>query len=414
MPPNDIQHFTYENGLTLVVERMPYVQSAAFAILTPAGALYEQDGQSGTAAALCDLMTRGAGNRNSRELSAAFDQLGVQRNESSSLNFLSFGGSALAENIGSAIELYSTVILRPRLPETHFAPVISGIEQGLLAVEDDPQRKLLVELRRRCYDAPWNRPSDGDLAELDAITLEGVQSHYDAHIRPNGTLIGVAGNVDPHEVRDCVGKCFEDWQPKPEPVIERTPHRAGYEHLQHDAAQTHIGLAFPAVPYGDPAYYAAWAAVSILSGGSSARLFTEVRENRGLCYSIYATLHSVRGDGRVLAYAGTTNDRAQETLDVMLAEIERLPQGIEAEELERCRARAKSALIMQQESAASRAGSVARDWFYLNRVNTLDDIHRELDSLSADRILEYLDAHPLADLTLLTVGPEALSMPKVS
>src|SRR5690606_34074482 len=101
-------------------------------------------------------------------------------------------------------------------------------------------------------------------------------------------------------------------------------------------------VAYDAVPYPDDAYYAAWAAVGILSGGMSARLFTEVREKRGLCYSVYAALHSLRTEGRVLCYAGTTNERAQETLDVTLQELVRLREGVEQSELDRCKARAKS------------------------------------------------------------------------
>src|SRR5690606_25044640 len=121
------------------------------------------------------------------------------------------------------------------------------------------------------------------------------------------------------------------------------------DHITTDSNQTHIGLAYDAVPYRDDNYYAAWAAVSVLSGGSSSGLFTEVRERRGLCYSVYATLISLLEEGRVLAYAGTTPERAQETLNVTIDVIRKLADGIEQNELDRCKAGAKSALIMQQE-----------------------------------------------------------------
>ena len=121
-------------------------------------------------------------------------------------------------------------------------------------------------------------------------------------------------------------------------------------------------------------------------------------------------LNSLPHHARVLAYAGTTAERAQETLDVTLSEIQRLAEGIEPGELERCQARAKSALIMEQESTISRAGSVARDWFHLGRVTTLDEVRGKIESLTVDTVLEYIHAHPARDFTVVTIGPEPLEV----
>src|SRR5690606_38584921 len=137
--------------------------------------------------------------------------------------------------------------------------------------------------------------------------------------------------------------------------------------------------------------------VSVLSGGMSARLFTEVREKRGLCYSVSASLTSLKHEARVLCYAGTTNERAQETLDVTIRELVRLGDGIEPEELARCQARAKSSLIMQQESTMSRASAVARDWYHLGRVTTLDEVRGHIDALTVDTVLDYVRAKPARD-----------------
>ena len=308
MHEQSIHAFHLDNGLTLLVEEMRHVQSASFVIMTPAGAIYEPQGQNGTATALCDLMTRGAGGRTSRELSSALDNLGVQRSENVGWNFLSFGGATLAENLVRALPIYADILRRPSLPEEHFPAVMSILEQNLLTEEDEPQRKALIELRRHCYDSPWNRPTDGTLAEIEGITYPSVVEFAGRHVRPNGTLIGAAGNISASEIRDAIEQCFGDWQPVPEPTLQWQPVKRAGRHIEHDSAQTHIGLAYNAVPYGHVDYYAAWAAVSILSGGSSSRLFSEIREKRGLCYSVYAMLHSLLTEGRVLAYAGTTTD----------------------------------------------------------------------------------------------------------
>ena len=291
---------------------------------------------------------------------------------------------------------------------------MNGAVQTLLSIEDEPQRKVFVELRKRCYDDPWGRSSDGSLDDLEKLTHDSLSKFVKQNVRPNGALIGVAGNVDPEAIRDRVEECFGGWKAQNGTEISPESATRGIHHIDHDSTQTHIGLAFDSVPYGNPDYLTAWAAVSILSGGSSSRLFTEVREKRGLCYSVYATLNSLLREGRVFAYAGTTTERAQETLDVMLAEIHKLGEGIDDSELRRCKARAKSALIMQQESTSSRASSIARDWFHLERVKTLQEIHDEVDAISVDQIVEYLNQHPLENATLLTIGAKPLEMSATS
>ncbi|WP_437204734.1 M16 family metallopeptidase [Planctomicrobium sp. SH664] len=410
MHDQSIQIFPFANGLTLLVEEMHHVQSASFAIMTPAGTIYEPEGRNGTAAALCDLMTRGAGGRNSRQISNALDNLGVQRSENVGWNFITFAGATLAENLVKALPIYADMLRRPELAEEQFPAVMSGVEQSLLTEEDEPQRKVLVELRRCCYDSPWNRPSDGTLEELDGIDHRGLLHHYRQHVRPNGTLIGVAGNVSAAEVRAAVEQAFGDWGPSPEPRIQRVPVSQTVKHIPHESTQTHIGLAYNSVPFGHADYYAAWAAVSILSGGTSSRLFTEVREKRGLCYSVYASLNTLLTEGRILAYAGTTTERAQETLDVMLQELRGIGDHLDEGELARCKARAKSSLIMQQESTGARASSIARDWFHLKKVNTLAEIHQLVESLTIDQIADYARRYPAENVTMLTIGEQPLTL----
>src|SRR5206468_592403 len=144
-------------------------------------------------------------------------------------------------------------------------------------------------------------------------------------------------------------------------------------------------------------YYAALGAVNVLSGGMSSRLFTEVREKRGLCYSVWASYQTFKDRAAVLCYAGTSTERAQETLDVTLAELQRLKKGIEVEEVERVQAGLKSSLIMQEESTSSRAGSLASDWYYLGRVRSFDEIKAGIDSLTPKRLLEHVRRHPAKD-----------------
>ena len=412
MKDQNIQTHTIANGLTLVTEPMPDVQSAAFSILVPSGSVHDERGRNGTAAILTDLITRGAGSRDTQQLSDALDNLGLQRGESVGCDHITLSGATLAGNLPEAFRISADILRRPHLPPDQFEPARSGVEQALKALEDEPRQKVIIELRRRCYASPWGLPSDGTLAELPEITHASVSRLYNHCFRPNGSIIGVAGRIDAGQIRDLVEELFGSWESKSPPKIEAGALGPKLDQIHHDSNQTHIGIAYDAVPYADSEYYAAWAAVGILSGGMSSRLFTEVREKRGLCYAVYAALSSLTTEGRVLCYAGTSNERAQETLEVTLAELVRLADGFQESELDRCKARAKSSLIMQQESTISRSSSIARDWFYLNRVQTLSEVREKIEALSVDGVLDYVHRHPARDFTILTIGPEPVDPPQ--
>ncbi len=413
MIDQNIHSHVYDNGLTLLVESMSYVQSAAFTFLVPAGSIYDPPGRCGTATVLSELIVRGAGDRDTKQLSAALDSLGVQRHESPSSAHLGLTGATLSDNLPATLRIYGDIILRPHLPNDQFETARAGVAQSLQALEDEPRQKIFLELRRRCYDAPWGLPTEGTLECLQVMTADEVRGHYEHCFRPDKSILGVAGNVDFDQIKELVGEVFGGWQRLPEPGFEADPRGKQHDHIHHDSAQTHIGIAYEAVPYRHPDYYAAWAAVSVLSGGMSSRLFTEVRERRGLCYAISASLSSLKDEGRVLGYAGTTTERAQETLDVTLHELVRLGEAdgdLSNDELERCKARAKSSLIMQQESTISRSSSITRDWYHLGRVTTLEEVRNRVEALTVEAVLSYVREYPARDFTVLTIGPQPLEV----
>ena len=410
MPKQIIQTHQLANGLMLVVEPMQDVQSAAFSFLVPAGCVFDPDGRNGTAAILSDWITRGAGSLSSRELTQALDNLGLQRNEAVGAQHLTLSGATIADHLQDSLRYYAEILLRPMLPADQFEAVVSGAEQVLRAAEDEPQRKAILELRKRSFTSPWGRPSDGTLEDLPSITEEGVREHFGRCVGPKGAILGIAGKVEVDRMTDLVTELFGTWEAGSEQEIASGSRGPQRDFIEHDSAQTHIAISYDSVPYDHDDYYAAWASSSILSGGSSSRLFTEVRERRGLCYSIHASHTSTKHEGRILCYAGTSNERAQETLDVTLQELKKLGEGIGQDELERCKARAKSSLVMQQESTSARSGSIARDWYFLGRITTLQEIRDRIEALTVDSILDYVNRMPAGDFTILTIGPESLNM----
>lgn len=400
-----------ENGLVLVAEEMNWLESAAFTFLVPAGCVRDPLRRAGLAGFTCEMALRGAGKRDSRQFVESLDYLGVERGESVSDAHTSFSGATLSENLHDALGIYADVLRRPHLPTDQLEAGRQVILQELQAVEDDPHHKLMIELRKHHFPAPWGRPHQGDEPSILAASIDDISAYHTRYYQPEGTIIGVAGRFDWARLRDHIESLFADWQPRPEVPIRDGARGKRLEHLEVETNQTQIGIAYDSVPYRDPNYFQAWGGVGALSGGMSSRYFTEVREKRGLCYSVYASYVTLRHRGAVVSYAGTSSDRAQETLDVMLAELAKLAAGVNEDELSRLKARIKSSLIMQQESSSSRSGAIARDFYHLDRVRTLDEIGRLIDNLSCASINAYLAEHPPRDFTIVTLGPQPLEAP---
>jgi predicted Zn-dependent peptidase len=407
----EILSHTLANGMVLIGEPTASFESAAFTFLLPAGCCFDPPERAGLAALTNEMMLRGAGPRDSRSWVSDLENLGVERGESVGVAHATFHGATLRDNLPAALGLFADMIRRPHLPPDQLEAGRSSCLQELRAIDDEPSHKLMIELRRRRYPDPWGRSSHGEEPALRAATIDDVRRFHASQYRPNATILGLAGNFDWRRLCDHVQQLFGDWQPtnlqEPTPINGQP---AG-NHIPFQSNQSHVGIAYPTIPYKHPDYFQAWAAVGVLSSGSSSRLFTEVRERRGLCYTVYASLHTQRDRASVLCYAGTTAERAQETLDVTVGELKRLGSGIEQSELDRLKARIKSSLIMQQESTSARSGALARDWYHLGRSRSLDEVSALVDELSAKSINAFLEANPPRDLLVVTLGPEPLEVP---
>ena len=390
---------------------MPWLESVAFAILLPAGVRHDPDNRAGLANLTCEMVQRGCGNRNSRQFVDDLENLGVDRSASVSNAHTSFGGAMPADRLSKALQIYADLIQRPLLPNDQLEDSRQVCLHEIRAVDDDPAQKAMQELRNRHYGEPYGKPTQGTFTSVENISIGDVQSHVNATYQPAGAILSVAGKFQWDELRQQVEHLFGDWEARPTKPVPEKAGAGSYFHIAHESSQTHIAIAYPSVPYSDPQYYQARGAVGVLSDGMSSRLFDEVREKRGLCYTVHAHCHSFRDRGSVICYSGTTTERAQETLDVVLGELTRLAEGIRPEELNRLKARIKSALIMQQESSAARSGSIAADWYYLERVQTLEEIGRIIDDLSCHSINAYLAEHPPANFTIVTLGEKQLEIP---
>jgi len=394
--------------MVILGEPMENVGSAAFGFCLPAGAALLPTGCCGAANVIADWLFRGAGEMDSRSLCDALDSLGLHRASSISSSHITIGAVLEAGNLTEALELYADVILHPRLEADQFAPARQLAIDGVLALDDNPHQKVMLKLRENFYPHPLGRSSAGDIDQLKALTAEKAQQIINDNFNLSQTIFSVAGKYDFDALCRQLQGLFETDRQKPVATVSIGKRGQKYTHIHNDGAQVHIGLMTPTVTPADDDYYNARLAVSVLSGGMSSRLFTEVREKRGLCYSIGASYHALKTAAGIACYAGTTPDKAQETLEVITAQFNRLADGISNEEIQRAKAGLKSDLILQSESSSSRSGGIASDYYILGRVRSLDEIKEKIEATSTDSVLQFLRSKKFGDFTIVTIGPKSI------
>ena len=403
---------TLDNGIVLLGEVLPELESVAVAFHAPAGGIHDGPGRCGLASLTSEMMLRGAGERDSRQLVEDLAMAGINWSNAVSTTHATYFGAMVAKRLPEAVSIFADILRRPQLPEEQFESGRQVVLQGLAGTDDDPAHRTLLALKRLVFPAPCGLPSEGLTPDVEQLTPQDVREFASQHVRPDGMIVAAAGRLDWPDFVHRMESAFADWKPGTVATVAQGERGGRCQHVEHDSQQTHIAIAWSVPPYRSDASYEATAALSVLGGGTSSRFFTEVRERRGLCYSVSAGYHTQRDFASAICYAGTSSDRAQQTLDVMLEEIERLPGSITEEELLRVKARAKSGLVMQQESSSARAGGIARQWYHLGRVRSLSDELERLDRLSVNSVRSWLESHPPADLSIVSLGRHPLEVPR--
>jgi predicted Zn-dependent peptidase len=398
------------NGMMLLGEQMEAVESVAFGFTLPAGASLMPEGCCGASNVISDWIFRGAGDKDNRQLGDALDGLGLQRSGGSNTAHISIGAALESSNLAKALELYGDIILEPKLQDEQFTPARQLVIDGVKALDDDPRQKVMLKLRELFYPPPLGRSTVGEIDQLEKLTPGKTREIVTDSFNISEMIFSVAGKYDFSAVKKQLEKLFGSVKKRDfkSPTIGKRGDR--YKHIPNEGAQVHIGLMTPTVLMSDRDYYNARLAVSVLSGGMSARLFTEVREKRGLCYAVGAQYHTLKQAAGIACYAGTSPEKAQQTYDVIIGEFKRLAEGITKDELQRAKTGLKSTLIMQSESSSSRAGSIAGDYYMLGKVRLLDEIKSAIDRTTVDSVLGFLRKYPFKDFTVVTIGPKELKV----
>jgi predicted Zn-dependent peptidase len=276
-------------GATLVTERIENVQSAAMNWLLPIGSAVDPPDGDGWSALLAELIFRGAGDLDSRQHSDALDRLGMQRSSDVFTHHLRIKATILGEKLPEALPLIAAMVRQPAMRADSLEPVRRLCISTLESLADDPQHFVMLQLRQRHHPPPLNRHGHGVHEVLAHATIDELRTHWQSRCVPQGTIIAAAGSVDSDALADQLNRLLEGWSGE---AFEPTPsnHAArGYLHTPQETAQVHLAAAYNAPPEPDPSSVLERIGTTVLSGSTSARLFTEVRQKRSLCYSVGAS-----------------------------------------------------------------------------------------------------------------------------
>ena len=401
-PPFDVR---LGNGLRVVAEPMPWLATVSLVLLLPVGSTNDPEHGIGSAAILSEWLQRGAGERDARAYADALDALGVRRGGGVGRETLSLSAAFLQRDVAAVLPLLADAVRAPHLGDASFEGVRALALQDLDATLDAPAQRAGEALVAAYFESAHGRSAYGDRGHLERLTPAAVRADAAERIGPEGAVLAIAGGVDLTALPALLESTFGAWRGAsralPAPRV-RAPHERS---VPADGAQVQIGMATPAVDLDHPGWYAQQLALAVLDGNMGARLFSEVREKRGLVYSVSAGTRLVRGHAYLVARAGTTPERAAETVAVVAAEIARLREGVEADELERAAVQLRSSLVMSGEASGARASRLASDVMHLGRARSLSEVDAALAGLGLDDVNAFLAQTPEPRFTSVRLGP---------
>ncbi len=412
---NTIQVRQLACGMPVLFEPMSGVGSVGVTWLIPAGSSTDPEQREGLCAMLSELLFRGAGELDSRAQADALDRVGLSRSCEPSTHHIRLGFALTGDRLNAALPLIVDMVRRPRMEEASVDPARQLALQSLESLADDPQQRAMIACKARHADLPFNRSGLGTEAGLEAVTRDDLVAHWAHRARPEGSILAIAGAIHPEGVDDLAMKLdglLAGWTGSPPPIGRAVSKLRGtFHHETDDSAQVQIVLMHDAPAERDHESAAERVVSAVLSGGMSCRLFTEVREKRGLCYAVSQGYATDRDWGRCVAYVGTTPERAQVSLEVLTAELDRVqtPAGaVTPDEFDRAITGIRSSVVMSGESTGARASALAMDQFRLGKPRTLEEVEARYAGLTLGEVNGYLETRRSIPRTVVTLGQEAL------
>jgi predicted Zn-dependent peptidase len=397
------------NGLTLITLPIKDVETAGYGLLVPAGLSGDPSGKAGLSSVMVELSSRSAAGLSQKEFQGRFDDYGISHSERALNDYCLYASNCLADKIDKSLEFLADMILRSDISEEAFPAVKSLFLQEIQSQEDEAMQKALKEFNRQYFNEPFNRQTPGWYDDLNSLTIEEVKNAYKATLCPGNSLLVVAGNVNAAQIKDKVNAVFSSWGPRSSKLPSFEAKKEKFKtHINFDSQQIQIVFGFDAPNMTAADYYTGKVLNSVLSGGMFGRMFSEVREKRGLCYTVFSAYRANRFYGRFTCYAGTTTERARETFEVMQKVLLDAASNLEFAELERAKTDLLSATILSRETTAARGRELAEDWWQLGRIRTLDEIRQAVHAVGREEIEAFVNNYLKNEFSLLTLGSQSI------
>jgi predicted Zn-dependent peptidase len=378
-----------DNGLTVASRQTPGVETVAIGLYADTGSRYEPAHLNGIAHLFEHMVFKGAGSRSAREISEAIEDVGGDLNAATDRDSTSFMASVLAEHVPLGLELIADMIRRPHFNVKDMEREKDVVIQELGEARDTPSDIIFDDLQSAAFaDQPMGRSILGDEASIAAISIDDLQLWKNGQYRTGGLALVAAGKVEHARIVDMAESHFGD-MPKshinpPEPALFTGGDRVG----RTNSDQAHFALGFCGPSQLDSDYFAARLFSDAVGGGMSSRLFQQLREERGLAYSIYSYLHPYRDTGLFSIYAATARNQSAAAAQLIEEIIAQSAETITQRELDRVRTQAKAGLLMSLESTWGQAHYVARQLSLHGRLVETSEVVAELEAVTLDHMRE--------------------------
>ncbi|MHC0053301.1 M16 family metallopeptidase [Actibacterium sp. D379-3] len=378
------------NGFRIVTESMPGLKSAALGIWVTAGGRHERPEQNGIAHFLEHMAFKGTRRRTSLQIAEEIEDVGGYINAYTSREVTAYYARVLEADVPLALDVIADIVLNPVFDPSEIEVERGVILQEIGQVMDTPDDVVFDWLQEAAFPGQaLGRTILGPSERVSSFSRDDLFGFVQEHYAPDQMILSAAGAVDHDEIVRLAEALFGHL--KPAGHTDASPARfAGGERREvKPLEQVHFALAFESPGYRDPGVYAAQIYASAMGGGMSSRLFQEIREKRGLCYSIFAQSGAYADTGMITVYAGTSEGQIAELTDLTMAELGRAADDMTPAEVSRARAQMKAGLLMGLESPSSRAERLARLVAIWDRVPELEETIARIDAVTTGDVKDF-------------------------